>query len=183
MDSSLIFALTSREKYCHNGGMAFAHHHGEASGEEGADQRGPRSPSWPPSRSPGSCLFAGKNAWVSMIHVLWCPGWTRLPCLSHPQEVLPQRGHGPRPPITASACQGVQDGDDGPLPAVSRKRCLAGEKGLGSVIRALWGQQWTRLPRARTSLGGGESPRCLLRRPGRETGDSMLKALPAESTS
>jgi hypothetical protein len=59
--------------------MAFAHHHGEASGEEGAGQRGPRSPSWPPSRSPGSGPFAGENAWVSMIHVLWCPGWTRLP--------------------------------------------------------------------------------------------------------
>jgi hypothetical protein len=37
MDSSLIFALTSREKYCHNGGMAIAHHHGGDSGEEGAD--------------------------------------------------------------------------------------------------------------------------------------------------
>jgi hypothetical protein len=43
--------------------MALAHHHGEASGEEGADQRGPRSPSWPASRSPqeapylqGKCL-------------------------------------------------------------------------------------------------------------------------------
>ena len=41
MDSS---AFHTRKKYCRNGGMALAHHHGEASGEEGADQRGPRSP-------------------------------------------------------------------------------------------------------------------------------------------
>jgi hypothetical protein len=66
----------------------------------GAGQRGPRSPSWPPSRSPGSCIFAGKTAWVSMIHVLWCPEWTRLP-FSWQAQVLPQRGHGLRPTIRA----------------------------------------------------------------------------------
>jgi hypothetical protein len=36
--------LPGGHKYCRNGGMAFAHHHGGASGEEGAGQTGPRSP-------------------------------------------------------------------------------------------------------------------------------------------
>jgi hypothetical protein len=39
-------------KYCRNGGMAFAHHHGGASGEEGAGQTGPRSPLMVPVAAP-----------------------------------------------------------------------------------------------------------------------------------
>ena len=33
----LVWLCHTRKKYCHNGGMAIAHHHGGDSGEEGAD--------------------------------------------------------------------------------------------------------------------------------------------------
>jgi hypothetical protein len=44
-------AWARREKYCHNGGITVAHHHGGLAAA-GAGQRGPRSPSWPPSWFP-----------------------------------------------------------------------------------------------------------------------------------
>jgi hypothetical protein len=60
-----------------------------------------------------------------MIHVLWGPGWTRLP--SRRAQVLPQRGHGPRPLACAAADAGVRDGDHGPLPRPLESTCLQGK--------------------------------------------------------
>jgi hypothetical protein len=107
-------------------GMAFAHHHGAASGEEHAGQRDPRSSFWPPSRSLGSCPFAGKNAWESAIRAFGVRNG--LVCLFRsPQEVLPRRGHGLRPP-SGVGLAGVEDGDHGPLPRPSETPFLQGRK-------------------------------------------------------
>jgi hypothetical protein len=61
-----------------------------------------------------------------------------------PQEVLPQRGHGLRPPIKASVSQGskmaMMDPSHGP-----QKRLLCRGKSVGSAIRVLWCPGWTRL--------------------------------------
>ena len=81
----------------------------------------------------------------SVIRALWGPGWTRLP-FANPRKVLPQRGHGLRPPIKVSACQGVQDGDDGPFPRSPETAAMQGKVRGGSVIHVLWGPGWTRLP-------------------------------------
>jgi hypothetical protein len=85
---------------------------------------GPRSPSWPPSRSPGSFLFAGEKAWGSVIRALW--GSDGLVCLSQCHEVLPQRGHGPSRTITASAGQGSDKAIMAPS-RVPRTGCYAGK--------------------------------------------------------
>jgi hypothetical protein len=63
---------------------------------------------------------------------------------SQPREVLPQRGHGLRP--QGGAWSGGRGGDDCPFTRVPRDCPYAGGKGAGSVIRALWGRRWTRLP-------------------------------------
>jgi hypothetical protein len=59
--------------------------------------RGPSWRSWPLPAVPRNGCYAGESPWVSVIHALWGPEWSRLPLQRH--EVLPQRGHGPRPPI------------------------------------------------------------------------------------
>jgi hypothetical protein len=75
---------------------------------------------------------------------LW--GHTSGLAFSRREQVLPQREAWPSPTITASACLGVHLARSRPLPAVPRRRLFAGKKPAGSGVRALWGQQWTRLP-------------------------------------
>ena len=55
-------------------------------------------------------------------------------------------GAWPSPTITTSACLGVHDGDHGPSGGPLKTVGLQGERAAGSGVRALWGQQWTRLP-------------------------------------
>src|SRR5215208_3498506 len=55
-------------------------------------------------------------------------------------------GAWPSPTTTTSACLGVHDGDHGRFRRSSENCRFAGEKAAGSGVRALWGQQWTRLP-------------------------------------
>jgi hypothetical protein len=51
-----------REKYCNNGGIAFAHHHGGLAA--GVPARGVRERDHgPPSWFPRSCPFAGEKLW------------------------------------------------------------------------------------------------------------------------
>jgi hypothetical protein len=57
-----------------------------------------------------------------MIHVLWCPGWTRLPFVLQPREVLPERGHGLR----------TQRGDRGTTIAPFRPHCCPLPKAINT---------------------------------------------------
>jgi len=94
--------LPHHDKYCHNGGMAFAHHHGVGS------PGGPRWRSWPLSggplktaglqgekpQRPGSVPFGGSNGLVDLRNV------------EQSRQVLPQRGYGLRTTSTATAGSG-----------------------------------------------------------------------------
>jgi hypothetical protein len=103
------------------GACTRAHDHGEAIGR-GAGQRGPRSPSWPPSRSPGSGPFAGEKPWVSVIRALWGPGWTRLPV--HGGNKYCHNGGMVFAHEYAGDGPGVQEHDDGPfVRSLTRSPC------------------------------------------------------------
>jgi hypothetical protein len=99
-------------RYCHNGGMVFSRLYGGGLDRPRASRRpwGPRTPSRPPSRPPRKA-----------------PG-----CRVGPQtgEVLPERGHGLRSPIEASASQGSKMAMMAPV-AVPRKVSICRGKGLG----------------------------------------------------
>jgi hypothetical protein len=72
----------------------------------------------------------------SVIRVLWGPGWTRLAFSRRPQ-VLPRRGHGLRPP-SGWLARGPKTRPWAPS-RDPRKVRFAGEKSLGSAIRAPFG--------------------------------------------
>jgi hypothetical protein len=85
--------FSRRKKYCHNGGMAFAHHHGVGlpgvhDGDHGPFRRSLETGllQGKTRRGPGSALFGGSNGLVCLSSFF-----------SQPQEVLPQRGHDLRP--------------------------------------------------------------------------------------
>jgi hypothetical protein len=65
--------LSKPEKYCHNGGMAFAHHHGAGLAWDRKVDDGPFA--W----SPRNRRFAGERLTGSGVRALWGPQWTRLP--------------------------------------------------------------------------------------------------------
>jgi hypothetical protein len=65
------------KKYCRKGGMPSAHP------SRRRLARGSKMAIMAPRAVPRKRRLAGESPWVSVIHVLWCPGWTRLP--SHPR--------------------------------------------------------------------------------------------------
>jgi hypothetical protein len=101
--NGLVCLFSGHEKYCHNGGMALAHHHGGLAA--GVPARGVRDRHHGPRRGPQEAAYLqGK--------MLGCPrfapfgGSDGLVCLFlQTREVLPQRGHGLRTP-TALAARG-----------------------------------------------------------------------------
>jgi hypothetical protein len=58
-----------------------------------------------------------------------------------------------RPKSPRGAARGVRDGHDGPPSWSPRRRQFAGEMLQGLGVRALWGQQWARLPMADDPCG------------------------------
>ena len=67
------------------------------------------------------------------------------PPVSQPREVLPQRGHSLRPPPRRRLAR-VHGRDHGPFSRPAENGWFAGKKSRVSGVRALWGQQWIRLP-------------------------------------
>jgi hypothetical protein len=120
--------------------VAFALHHGAGSAG------GPRWRIMAPELGPQKSLFCREKRRGSAIRALL--GAAMDSSGSGPSrraQVLPQRGHGPRPPIKGVGFTGVRQGDDGPLLRTLEHACMQ-VKVRGSVIRALWGPGWTRLP-------------------------------------
>jgi hypothetical protein len=103
---------------------------------------------------PQKLLFAGEmsirggaNAFGGADELEWL--------FSPPQEVLPQRGYGLRPPFTSPGLRrprasrrplrGSMNRVTAPFVAL-QQALFCREKGCRLGVRALWGQRWTRLP-------------------------------------
>jgi hypothetical protein len=140
-EGTRAWGLSRGEKYCHNGGMAFAP-------EQAAAGSGSKKVIIAPSGGPSKAAVCREKARRVRGPRPLGQQWTRLH-LPQTGEVLPERGHGLRPPIEASASQGSKMAMMAPV-AVPRKLSICREKGLGSMIRALWGPEWTRLPFSRS---------------------------------
>src|SRR5215216_7689700 len=69
-----------------------------------------------------------------------------LVCLLTPGASTATTGAWGSPTVTASACLGVHDAGHGPFRRSPKNSRFAGENGRVPGVRALWGQQWTRLP-------------------------------------
>jgi hypothetical protein len=87
--------------------------------------------------------LAGKTLQGSVIRTLWGPEWARLLFFTAGTKYCHDGGMAV-PTITASACQGSKT-------AMMAFRAALGKAGLqqirkGSMIRALFGPGWTRLP-------------------------------------
>jgi hypothetical protein len=90
--SNGLVCLSRREKYCHNGGMALAHHHG-GTRREGVPARGVRDRHRGPSSwLPGNGPFAGEKVWGSAIRSRWGQQWARLPFPPDTHEKYCQNG-------------------------------------------------------------------------------------------
>jgi hypothetical protein len=111
--------LPGGHKYRHNGGMALAYDHGV--GLQGV-QDGDDGPFL---RTPETRDLQGKRPWGPGSAPLGA-AMDSLQGPSHRQEVLPQRGHVLRQ-YPASACQGVQDGHDGPSPRSAETAVMQGK--------------------------------------------------------
>jgi hypothetical protein len=68
-----LVCFSRREKYCHNGGIAFAHHHGV--GLPGGSTTAIMAPSGGPLKA---AVCRGKAA-ESGVRAFWGPEWTCLP--------------------------------------------------------------------------------------------------------
>jgi hypothetical protein len=109
--------------------MALAHHRGRASRGGGAGQRGPPIAILAPIVAPKKpSVCRGKAAGSGGP----CPLGAAMDSSALPQtgEVLPERGHGLRSPIEASASQGSKMAMMAPV-AVPRKVSICRGKGLG----------------------------------------------------
>src|SRR5215217_894363 len=107
------------------------------------------------SSSPGACRLvqpATTPEGGCDVGDYWIPRLTGVllgerldaPPFQQTREVLPRRGHASST-FTASACPGSNDGDHGPSRGPPRNHCFAGETQQGSMIRTLWGPEWSRL--------------------------------------
>jgi hypothetical protein len=128
-------------KYCHDGGMAFAHHHGGLAPEGLPARRCPRSPSWPRSWFPRSRSLQGKNRRVPGVRALWGQQWTRLPFCFSRKKYCHHGGVAFAHLTAALACESTTA--IMALPAALEAAGLQGNAVDG--FRAFWGQRWTRL--------------------------------------
>jgi hypothetical protein len=85
----------------------------------------------------------------SVIHVLWGPGWTRLPFTAGTSTAI--TGAWPSPPVSArsgggSCAAGAMIGTFGPLLGTRRSCLFAGEISLAARGRCLWVRGRPRLP-------------------------------------
>ena len=109
--------------------------------------RGPRRRSWPLRAVLENGWFAGKRPQRPGVRALWGQQWARLPFCVNVRKYCPNGGMGfARDQLAASAAPGVREGDHGPFRRLLKTGGFAGETARVSGVRALWEQQWTRLP-------------------------------------
>ena len=97
-----------------------------------------------------SCRFAGEMVCGGGANAFGCAdelGWL----YQQTREVLPQRGHGLRRLVGGRASREMRRRRGQSCPSLSpllplQKCTICRQIPLGTAIRALWGQQWARLP-------------------------------------
>jgi hypothetical protein len=134
----------SDQKYCHNGGMAFAPPSGSGNRRKAARDRGFMNSIWPHSNPSGHPPFAGKNCQRGPRSSPF-GGSHALVCLFVPNaRSTATTGHDLRPP--SRGFPGVHDGDHGPFRRSLETAVLQGKSRRGPGSIPFWGQPWARLP-------------------------------------
>jgi hypothetical protein len=136
-------ALHGRNRYCHEG-----HRLRPLAARAAADSGVQRRRSWPPRAAPRKrAISRGKGCGVHDARPLGSGMDSFAFFFGLAGTSTGTTGARPSPTSTGIGCwPWVQHGDHGaPSGGPLKTTQLAGEKGAGSGVRALWGQQWTRL--------------------------------------
>ncbi len=129
--------LHGAHKYCHNGGIAFAPHHGVGL------PRGPRRRSWPLPAVPRKWVICrGKRQGLG-VRALWGPQWTRLPLPGRRKYC--HNGAWPSPTsyggLAAEGCQRGPPIAIVVLIMVPKKARICRGDSAEYGVRALWGSE------------------------------------------